>query len=213
MTITLPQYPPAEPVPASEGRAWLEWNADTDELQLSAAAQELLGLQPMEAPAHEAELVALFKKPSQSKLAIALEDILTQGECQAVELLRQTSAGAQLVLFNGRLDTSRPGRLVIAGFEDITNSSDGQQHLASKSRFQTFINLLQQDRAFFDSVPLGLMMVTNGFITQTNPQLTEILATPMAGLVGEPVSRILSDKTCEWTSSSPFTIFKTQSRA
>jgi PAS domain S-box-containing protein len=194
MTITLPQYPPAEPVPASEGRAWLEWNADTDELQLSAAAQELLGLQPMEAPAHEAELVALFKKPSQSKLAIALEDILTQGECQAVELLRQTSAGAQLVLFNGRLDTSRPGRLVIAGFEDITNSSDGQQHLASKSRFQTFINLLQQDRAFFDSVPLGLMMVTNGFITQTNPQLTEILATPMAGLVGEPVSRILSDK-------------------
>lgn len=43
MTITLPQYPPAEPVPASEGRAWLEWNADTDELQLSAAAQELLG--------------------------------------------------------------------------------------------------------------------------------------------------------------------------
>ncbi len=194
MTITLPQYPPAEPVPASEGRAWLEWNADKDELQLSAAAQELLGLQPMEAPAHEAELVALFKKPSQSKLAIALEDILTQGECQAVELLRQTSAGAQLVLFNGRLDTSLPGRLVIAGFEDITNSSDGQQHLASKSRFQTFINLLQQDRAFFDSVPLGLMMVTNGFITQTNPQLTEILATPMAGLVGEPVSRILSDK-------------------
>ena len=143
MTITLPQYPPAEPVPASEGRAWLEWNADTDELQLSAAAQELLGLQPMEAPVQEAELVALFKKPSQSKLAIALEDILTQGECQAVELLRQTSAGAQLVLLNGRLDTS--GRLVIAGFEDITNSSDGQQHLASKSRFQTFINLLQQE--------------------------------------------------------------------
>ena len=145
MTITLPQYPPAEPVPASEGRAWLEWNADTDELQLSAAAQELLGLQPMEAPVQEAELVALFKKPSQSKLAIALEDILTQGECQAVELLRQTSAGAQLVLFNGRLDTSRPGRLVIAGFDDITNSSDGQQHLASKSRFQIFINLLQQE--------------------------------------------------------------------
>lgn len=194
MTITLSQYPPAEPWPASEGRAWLEWNADTDELQLSATALEVLGFQPAEAPAHEAELVALFKKPSQSKLAIALEDILTQGECRPVELLRKTPAGVQLMLFTGRLDEFRPGRLVIASLEDITTSSHGQQHLAARARFQTFVNLLQQDRAFFDSVPLGLMMVTNGCITQANPKLTEILATPMASLVGEPVSRILSDK-------------------
>jgi len=194
MTITLPQHPSAEPLPASEGRAWLEWNADTDELHLSAAALEVLGLQPAETPLHEAELVALFKKPSQSKLVIALEDLLARGECQAVELLRQTTAGAQLVLFNGRLDTSRPGRLVIATFENITNSSSGQQHLAAKARFQTFINLLQRDKAFFDSVPLGLMMITNGFITQANPKLTEILATSIAGLLGEPVSRILADK-------------------
>jgi PAS domain S-box-containing protein len=194
MTITLPQYPLAKSWPASESHAWLEWNADTDELHFSPAALELLGLQPMEAPAHEAELVALFKKPSQSKLAIALEDILTQGECQAVELLRQTSAGAQLVLFKGRLDTSRPGRLLIAGLEDITNSSDGKQHLAAKARFQTFINLLQKDQAFFDAVPLGIMMITNGFVTKANPKLAEILTTPMASLLGEPVSRILSDK-------------------
>jgi PAS domain S-box-containing protein len=172
----------------------LEWNADTDELQLSATALEVLGFQPAEAPAHEAELVALFKKPSQSKLAIALEDILTQGECRPVELLRKTPAGVQLMLFTDRLDEFRPGRLVIASLEDITTSSHGQQHLAARARFQTFVNLLQQDRAFFDSVPLGLMMVTNGCITQANPKLTEILATPMASLVGEPVSRILSDK-------------------
>lgn len=186
--------PAAEPAPASEARAWLEWNADTDELHLSSAALELLGLTPSQTPRRETELVTLFKKPSQSKLAIALEDILTQGQNQPVELLRQTPSGAQLVLFNGRLDTSRPGRLVIASFEDITNSSDGQQHLATRARFQTFVNLLQKDQAFFDSVPLGLMMVTNGFIIQANPKLTEILATPMASLVGEPVSRILSDK-------------------
>jgi PAS domain S-box-containing protein len=194
MTITLPQPPAAEPLPASEGRAWLEWNVDTDELILSAAALELLGLTPTEAPRREVELVALFKKPSQSKLAIALEDILTQRQNQPVELLRQTPTGAQLVLFSGRLDSSREGRVLIASLEDITTSSDGQQHLAAKARFQTFINLLQKDQAFFDSVPLGLMVVTNGFITQANPKLTEILATPMASLLGEPVSRILSDK-------------------
>jgi PAS domain S-box-containing protein len=194
MTITLPQHPSAEPLPASEGRPWLEWNAEADELQFSAAALDLLGLQPSEAPQREAELVALFKKPSQSKLAIALEDILTQGECRPVELLRRTPAGVQLFLFSGRLDPSRPGRLVIATFEDITNSSDGQQHLAARERLQSFVNLLQQNPAFFDSVPLGLMMVTNGFIIQANPKLTEILATPMASLIGEPVSRILSDK-------------------
>lgn len=163
-------------------------------MQLSAAALELFGLTPSEAPANEVELVALFKKQSQSKLAIALEDILTQGHCRSVELLRKTPAGVQLVLFNGRLDESRPGRIVIASFEDITHSSHGQQHLAAKTRFQTFVNLLQQDPAFFDSVPLGLMIVANGFITQANPKLTEILATPAASLVGEPLSRILSDK-------------------
>jgi PAS domain S-box-containing protein len=194
MTMTLPQYPTAQSWPASESHAWLEWNADTDQLHLSPAALALLGLQPMEAPAHEAELVALFKKPSQSKLTIALEEILTQGECQTVELLRQTSAGAQLVLFNGRLDTSRSGRHLIAGLEDITNSSDGQQHLAAKAQFQTFINLLQKDQAFFDAVPLGIMMATNGFVTKANPKLAEILTTPMASLLGEPVSRILSDR-------------------
>ncbi|MCA3282563.1 MAG: response regulator [Roseomonas sp.] len=194
MTITLPQYPPAERLHASEGRAWLEWNADTDDLQFSAAALDLLHLKPSEAPQREAELVAVFKAQSQSKLAIALEDILTQGECRQVELLRKTPAGVQLVLFSGHLDVSRPGRLVIATFEDITTSSHGQQHLAARARFQTFVNLLQQDPAFFDSVPLGLMMVTNGFITQANPKLAEILATPTTNLVGEPVSRILSDK-------------------
>ena len=194
MTMTLPQHPTAKSWPASESHAWLEWNADTDQLHLSPAALELLGLQPMEAPTHEAELVALFKKPSQSKLAIALEEILTQGEYQTVELLRQTSAGAQLVLFNGRLDTSRPGRHLIAGLEDITNSSDGQQHLAAKAQFQNFINLLQKDQAFFDAVPLGIMMATNGFVTKANPKLAEILITPLASLLGEPVSRILSDR-------------------
>lgn len=194
MTITLSQYAQAEPMPASEGHAWLEWNAEVDGLQLSAAAIDLLRLAPSEAPANEVELVALFKRPSQSKLAIALEDILTQGECRPVELLRKTPAGVRLLLFSGRLDKSRPGRIVIATLEDITNSSHGQQHLAARARFQTFVNLLQQEPAFFDSVPLGLMMVANGFITQANPKLAEILATPMVSLVGEPVSRILSEK-------------------
>ena len=194
MTITLSQYAQAEPMPASEGHAWLEWNAEVDGLQLSAAAIDLLRLAPSEAPANEVELVALFKKPSQSKLAIALEDILTQGECRPVELLRKTPVGVRLLLFSGRLDKSRPGRIVIATLEDITNSSHGQQHLAARARFQTFVNLLQREPAFFDSVPLGLMMVANGFITQANPKLAEILATPMVSLVGEPVSRILSDK-------------------
>jgi len=194
MTITLSQYAQAESMPALGSHAWLEWNAEVDGLQLSAAAIDLLRLAPSEAPANEVELVALFKKPSQSKLAITLEEILTQGECRPVELLRKTPAGVRLLLFSGRLDKSRPGRIVIATLEDITNSSHGQQHLAARARFQTFVNLLQQEPAFFDSVPLGLMMVANGFITQANPKLAEILATPVVSLVGEPVSRILSDK-------------------
>ena len=194
MNITLSQYAQAESMPSSEGLAWLEWNAEVDGLQLSAAAIDLLRLALSEAPANEFELAALFKKPSQSKLAIALEDILTQGECRPVELLRKTPAGVRLLLFSGRLDKSRPGQIVIATLEDITNSSHGQQHLAARARFQTFVNLLQQEPTFFDSVPLGLMMVANGFITQANPKLAEILSTPMASLVGEPVSRILSDK-------------------
>ena len=194
MTITLPHYPSTGPLPVSEGLAWLEWNAEADELHFSSLALNLLGLKPSEAPTSEVELVALFKKPSQSKLAIALEDILTQGECRPIELLRRTPAGVRLMLFSGRLDQSRKGRIVIANLEDITNSSGGQQHLAARERFQTFVNLLQQEEAFFDSVPLGMMMVANGLIKQINPKLTEILATPMASLVGEPVSRILSDK-------------------
>ena len=194
MTINLPQPAAAKPLPASVARAWLEWNADTDELHLSPAALELLRLTPNEAPRREVELVALFKKPSQSKLAVALEDILTQRQNQPVELLRQTPTGAQLVLFSGQLDSAREGRVLVASLEDITASSAGQKHLATKTRSHIFISLLQKDQAFFDSVPLGLMMVRNGFIIQANPKLTEILATPMASLLGEPVSRILSDK-------------------
>jgi PAS domain S-box-containing protein len=194
MTITLPPHPAAEPLSVSEGQAWLEWNADTDELLFSAGAVELLGLVPGDTPRGEAGLVELFKKPSQSKLAIALEDILAQQEAASVELLRQTPTGAQLLLFSGRLDTSRQGRIVVATLADITNNSDSKHHFAAKDRFQTFVNLLLKDNAYFDSVPLGLMLVNDGFITHANPKLAEILSTPVNNLMGEPVSRILSSK-------------------
>jgi len=194
MTITLPPHPAAAPLSVSEGQAWLEWNADTDELILSSAALELFGLAPTEAPRGEAGLVTLFKKPSQSKLAIALEDILAQQGTACVELLRQAPMGAQLVLFSGKLDTSRPGRIVIATVEDITNSSNSKHQLAAKPRFQTFVDFLLKDPAYFESVPLGLMLVVDGFITQANPKLADILATPITNLMGEPVSRILSSK-------------------
>lgn len=187
--------PPQEtPFNGAETRAWMEWNPDKDEIFLSPAALAALGLTRAEAPRREAELVALFKKPSQSSLSIALEDILTQQDSRSVELLRQTPAGTQLVLFSGHFDKSRPGRNIIGSFEDISSSKDGQQHLAARTRFRTFVGLLQKDKAYFDSAPLGLMMVNNGFITQANPKLAEILFTPIGGLLGEPVSRILSSK-------------------
>lgn len=194
MTIPLPTHPATETLYRSEGRAWMEWNADTDELLFSPAALDLLGLTSSDAPRHEAELVTLFKKPSQSKLAITLEDILTQRETSSVELLCQSQDGAKLVLFNGQLDTSRQGRIVVATFEDISASSGVPQHLAAKVRLQNFINLLQKDDAYFDSVPLGLVIVNAGFITKANPKIAEILSTPMPRLLGEPVSRILSSK-------------------
>jgi PAS domain S-box-containing protein len=194
MTITLPPHPAAEPLSVSEGQAWLEWNADTDELLFSGAALKLFGLLPSEAPRGEAGLVTLFKKPSQSTLTIALEDILAQQEAAPVELLRQTSTGAQLVLFNGRLDTSRQGRIVVATLADITNNSQSKHHFANKDRFQTFVNFLLKDQAYFDSVPLGLMLVNGGFITHANPKLAETLSTPINNLMGEPVSRVLSSK-------------------
>jgi PAS domain S-box-containing protein len=92
------------------------------------------------------------------------------------------------------LDRSREGRIVVASLEDVTNSSEGHQQIAAKKRFETFVSLIQKDPAYFDSVPLGLMMVNAGFITQANPKLAEILSTRTGSLIGEPVSRILSAK-------------------
>jgi hypothetical protein len=149
----------------SEGRAWLEWNADTDKLHLSSAALRLLQLADSDAPENEIAFGEFFDKPNRNKLAIAFEDILTQGESVSVELLRQFSAGTQVLLFRGELDRSREGRIVVASLEDVTSSSAGLQQIAAKKRFETFVGLIQKDPAYFDSVPLGLMMVDAGFIT------------------------------------------------
>jgi PAS domain S-box-containing protein len=194
MTIALPKHPEAAPVSGSEGRAWLEWHADTDRIILSSAALRLLQLTTSDAPQSEIAFGEFFDIPNRNKLAIAFEDILTQEAPVSVELLHQTSAGTQVLLFRGELDRSREGRIVVASLEDVTNSSDGHQQIAAKKRFETFVSLIQKDPAYFDSVPLGLMMVDAGFITQANPKLAEILSTRIGSLIGEPVSRILSAK-------------------
>jgi PAS domain S-box-containing protein len=194
MTIALPSHPQAVPLSGSEGRAWLEWNADTDKLHLSSATLRLLQLAESDAPENEIAFGEFFDKPNRNKLAIAFEDILTQEGPVSIELLHQTSAGTQILLFRGELDRSREGRIVVASLEDVTSSSEGLQQIAAKKRFETFVGLLQKDPAYFDSVPLGLMMVNAGFITQVNPKLAEILSSPAVNLIGEPVSRILSAK-------------------
>ena len=194
MTIALPKHPEAVPVSGSEGRAWLEWHADTDRIILSSAALRLLQLTTSDAPQSEIAFGEFFDIPNRNKLAIAFEDILTQEGPVSVELLHQTSAGTQVLLFRGELDRSREGRIVVASLEDVTNSSDGHQQIAAQKRFETFVSLIQKDPAYFDSVPLGLMMVNAGFITQANPKLAEILSASIGSLIGEPVSRILSAK-------------------
>jgi len=194
MTIALPIHPEAAPLSGSEGRAWLEWNADNDRIILSSAALRLLQLTTSDAPQSEIAFGEFFDIPNRNKLAIAFEDILTQEGPVSVELLHQTSAGTQVLLFRGELDRSREGRIVVASLEDVTHSSEGHQQIAAKKRFETFVSLIQKDPAYFDSVPLGLMMVNAGFITQANPKLAEILSTSIGSLIGEPVSRILSAK-------------------
>jgi hypothetical protein len=92
MTIALSVHPETAPLSDSEGLAWLEWNADTDWLHFSSDALSLLGLKPTEAPKTESDFSYLFDKSSRNKLAIAFEDLLTQGQTASVELLRQTSA-------------------------------------------------------------------------------------------------------------------------
>jgi PAS domain S-box-containing protein len=194
MTIALPKHPEAAPVSGSEGRAWLEWHADTDRIILSSAALRLLQLTTSDAPQSEIAFGEFFDIPNRNKLAIAFEDILTQEGPVSVELLHQTSAGPQVLLFRGELDRSREGRIVVASLEDVTNSSEGHQQIAAKRRFETFVSLIQKEPAYFESVPLGLMMVNAGFISQVNPKLAEILSTSIGSLIGEPVSRILSAK-------------------
>jgi hypothetical protein len=135
MTIALPKHPEAAPVSGSEGRAWLEWNADTDRIILSSAALRLLQFTISDAPQSEIAFGEFFDIPNRNKLAIAFEDILTQEGLVSVELLHQTSAGTQVLLFRGELDRSREGRIVVASLEDVTNSSDGHQQIAAKKRF------------------------------------------------------------------------------
>ena len=194
MTIALPKHPEAAPVSGSEGRAWLEWHADTDRIILSSAALRLLQLTTSDAPQSEIAFGEFFDIPNRNKLAIAFEDILTQEGPVSVELLHQTSAGTQVLLFRGELDRSREGRIVVASLEDVTHSSEGHQQIAAKKRFETFVSLIQKEPAYFESVPLGLMIVNAGFISQVNPKLAEILSTHIGSLIGEPVSRILSSK-------------------
>ena len=194
MTIALPKHPEAAPVSGSEGRAWLEWHADTDRIILSSAALRLLQLTTSDAPQSEIAFGEFFDIPNRNKLAIAFEDILTQEGSVSVELLHQTSAGTQVLLFRGELDRSREGRIVVASLEDVTHSSEGHQQIAAKKRFETFVSLIQKEPAYFESVPLGLMIVNAGFLSQVNPKLAEILSTHIGSLIGEPVSRILSSK-------------------
>ncbi len=194
MTIALSPHPETAPLYGSERRAWLEWNADTDRITLSSAALHLLQLTTSDAPQSEIAFGEFFDIPNRNKLAIAFEDILTQEGSVSVELLHQTSAGTQVLLFRGELDRSREGRIVVASLEDVTSSSGGLQQIPAQKRFETFVSLIQKDPAYFDSVPLGLMMVNAGFITQINPRLAEILSTRIGSLIGEPVSRILASK-------------------
>ena len=107
MTIALPIHPEAAPLSGSEGRAWLEWHADTDRIILSSAALRLLQLTTSDAPQSEIAFGEFFDIPNRNKLAITFEEILTQEGPVSVELLHQTSAGTQVLLLRGELDRSR----------------------------------------------------------------------------------------------------------
>ncbi|MCE2759451.1 MAG: ATP-binding protein [Acetobacteraceae bacterium] len=194
MTIAIPAYPEAAPLHGSEEDAWLEWNLDLDRLHLSSGALRLLQLSESQALMNENDFRRLFDKHNRNKLTIALEDILTQQAPVSVELLRQTTASPQVILFRGELDRSREDSIVVVRLEDVTGSSHCLQLVATKKRFETFVSLIEKDPTYFDSVPLGLMMVNAGFITQANPKLADILSIHIGSLIGEPVSRILSSK-------------------
>ncbi|MFN7594310.1 MAG: hypothetical protein ACK5PU_01720, partial [bacterium] len=74
MTIAFSAHPKTAPLYGSEGRAWLEWNADTDKLHLSSAALHLLQLADSNPPENEIAFGAFFDKLNRNKLAIAFED-------------------------------------------------------------------------------------------------------------------------------------------
>ena len=177
-----------------DASAWLAWDADNDSLSISPAAKELLWLDEAKLPTTQLALTQLFEKQSRNKLAITLEDVLNSDGSQAIELLRPTPRGLRLILLRIEAACSQPGRVVMVRLEDISASSEGIRRVSARTHFDTFVTLIQKDATYFESVPLGLVMVNAGIITKVNAKASEILATSIENLTGEPVSRILSGK-------------------
>jgi len=184
----------ADQLTSIEGSAWLRWDADADHLILSDSAIRLLCLQNSDIPADQLGFAHLFDKRSANKLAIAFEDALNNNEQQTIELSRILPGGVQLFLLQLRSATSTDGRLIIATIEDISEISESCHQASASINFTRFVNLIGKDRGFFETVPLGLVMVQDGFITQANAKASEILASTVKNLLGEPISRILSSK-------------------
>jgi PAS domain S-box-containing protein len=187
-------FPNANNTPTLEDLAWLEWRPDTDRLLLSAAAIRMLQIDASLIPETQFSLMQLFEKNSRNKLAITFEDIVNSGKPQAIELLRSTPQGLQLILLHGQVSAPAGEPVLLARLEDISASSEGIRRVSARTHFNIFVNLIQRDADYFESVPLGLVLVNAGFITKANFKASELLGTSITDLIGEPVSRLLSSK-------------------
>jgi PAS domain-containing protein len=176
------------------GTAWLKWDADSNHLVLSKAAVQLLRLDKADIATDQIGLEQLFDKRSINKLAIAIEDTLNSRAPQAIDLPRNSTEGAQLLRLHIRAAPSQHQRIILAKLEDLGANSESQHQISASMHFARFVSMIGKDLSFFESVPLGLVMIQDGFITQVNAKASEILGSTVKGLLGEPVSRILSSK-------------------
>jgi len=179
---------------STDGTAWLKWDADSNHLVLSKAAVRLLGLDKADIATDQISLEQLFDKRSISKLAIAIEDTLNSRDPQVIDLSRNSAEIAQLLRLHIRAVPSQYQRIILAKLEELGENSEFQHQISASMHFARFVSMIGKDRSFFESVPLGLVMIQDGFITQVNAKASEILGSTVKSLLGEPISRILSSK-------------------
>ena len=179
---------------STDGTAWLKWDADSNHLIVSKAAVQLLHLAESDVASDQIGLAQIFDKRSISKLAIAFEDTLESREPQTIDLSRNSSDGTQLLRLHVCAAPSQHPGIILARIEDLGENSECQHQISASMNFARFVNLIGKERSFFETVPLGLVIVQDAFITQANAKASEILGCTVKGLLGEPVSRILSSK-------------------